>query len=71
MDFLDPVDIERLPPPPPEVYAEELKFHAAYDDEDDEEGEKFDFDSSDDIPEAERQLIETTGEVKLQEPPGK
>ncbi|XP_066468484.1 rho guanine nucleotide exchange factor 10 isoform X2 [Tiliqua scincoides] len=44
------------PPPPPEVLENELKANAT-NEEDDDEGEQFDFDSGDEIPEADRQTI--------------
>ncbi|XP_072856821.2 rho guanine nucleotide exchange factor 10 isoform X1 [Pogona vitticeps] len=45
------------PPPPPEVLETELTATAANGDDDEEEGEQFDFDSGDEIPEADRQTI--------------
>nr|XP_060608688.1 rho guanine nucleotide exchange factor 10 isoform X3 [Anolis sagrei ordinatus]XP_060608689.1 rho guanine nucleotide exchange factor 10 isoform X3 [Anolis sagrei ordinatus]XP_060608690.1 rho guanine nucleotide exchange factor 10 isoform X3 [Anolis sagrei ordinatus] len=45
------------PPPPPDVLGNELAIAAADDDEEEEEGEQFDFDSGDEIPEADRQTI--------------
>ncbi|KAH0622031.1 hypothetical protein JD844_023928 [Phrynosoma platyrhinos] len=51
------MDTEEFPPPPPpEVLGNELKT-CADDDEEEEEGELFDFDSGDEIPEADRQTI--------------
>ncbi|XP_034051320.1 rho guanine nucleotide exchange factor 10 isoform X2 [Thalassophryne amazonica] len=44
------MDVEDFPPPPPEVLAEDHLFA----DDDDEDGQPFDFDSDDDIPEADR-----------------
>ncbi|XP_063169935.1 rho guanine nucleotide exchange factor 10 [Candoia aspera] len=43
------------PPPPPEVLGNDIPITAA--NEDEEEGEQFDFDSGDEIPEADRQTI--------------
>nr|XP_028578225.1 rho guanine nucleotide exchange factor 10 isoform X3 [Podarcis muralis]XP_028578226.1 rho guanine nucleotide exchange factor 10 isoform X3 [Podarcis muralis]XP_028578227.1 rho guanine nucleotide exchange factor 10 isoform X3 [Podarcis muralis] len=43
------------PPPPPEVLENELTTGTVDDEEEEEEGEQFDFDSGDDIPEADRQ----------------
>ncbi|XP_071892477.1 rho guanine nucleotide exchange factor 10 isoform X4 [Anas platyrhynchos] len=50
------MDAEEFPPPPPEVLEQEPKATAANDDEED-EGEQFDFDSGDEIPEADRQAL--------------
>ncbi|XP_070789058.1 rho guanine nucleotide exchange factor 10 isoform X2 [Pituophis catenifer annectens] len=44
------------PPPPPEVLGNDIPITAA-NEEEDEEGEQFDFDSGDEIPEADRQTI--------------
>lgn len=44
------------PPPPPHVLENELKA-GVMNEEDDDEGEQFDFDSGDEIPEADRQTI--------------
>ncbi|XP_025020526.1 rho guanine nucleotide exchange factor 10 isoform X2 [Python bivittatus] len=44
------------PPPPPEVLGNDILITAANEDEE-EEGEQFDFDSGDEIPEADRQTI--------------
>ncbi|KAM4772475.1 LOW QUALITY PROTEIN: rho guanine nucleotide exchange factor 10 [Rhinophrynus dorsalis] len=62
MDILNNVDAEDFPPPPPEVLENELKCSGLADDDDDEEGEKFDFDSGDDVPEADRQPLQKTGD---------
>ncbi|XP_069583005.1 rho guanine nucleotide exchange factor 10 isoform X2 [Ranitomeya imitator] len=54
MGSLENPDLEEFPPPPPEVLENT-------DDEDNEdEGEKFDFDSGDDAPEADRQSLQMT-----------
>ncbi|XP_073192315.1 rho guanine nucleotide exchange factor 10 isoform X8 [Lepidochelys kempii] len=47
------MEAEDFPPPPPEVLENELKGS----DEEEEEGEQFDFDSGDEIPEADRQAL--------------
>ncbi|OCT80592.1 rho guanine nucleotide exchange factor 10 isoform X1 [Xenopus laevis] len=65
-----PVNVdEDFPPPPPEVYSEELIFSGtAYekvDDDDEEEGEKFDFDSGDEIPEADRQPLKAPSDTLI------
>ncbi|XP_048353626.1 rho guanine nucleotide exchange factor 10 isoform X4 [Sphaerodactylus townsendi] len=50
------MDTEEFPPlPPPEVLENELTASAT--NEEEEEGERFDFDSGDDIPEADRQTV--------------
>ncbi|XP_072490468.1 rho guanine nucleotide exchange factor 10 isoform X4 [Notamacropus eugenii] len=49
------MDPEEFPPPPPEFLENELKSAANNDEE--EEGEQFDFDSGDEIPEADRQAL--------------
>ncbi|XP_053566340.1 rho guanine nucleotide exchange factor 10 isoform X2 [Bombina bombina] len=59
MENLENVDIEEFPPPPPEVFQNDFTFDALADDE---EGEKFDFDSGDDVPEEDRHPPETAGE---------
>ncbi|XP_061478881.1 rho guanine nucleotide exchange factor 10 isoform X2 [Rhineura floridana] len=53
------MDTERFPPlPPPEVLENELTTGVANEEgEEEEEGEQFDFDSGDEIPEADRQTI--------------
>ncbi|XP_040284470.1 rho guanine nucleotide exchange factor 10 isoform X1 [Bufo bufo] len=51
MGSMENTDLEEFPPPPPEV----LENAGVYEDED--EGEKFDFDSGDDAPEADRQPL--------------
>ncbi|KAM4692986.1 rho guanine nucleotide exchange factor 10 isoform 2-T2 [Discoglossus pictus] len=73
MENVENVDLEDFPPPPPpEVLDNEF---SALPDDDEEEGEKFDFDSGDEVPEADRQPPETTGEdlidlgLKYQDPP--
>ncbi|XP_035398864.1 rho guanine nucleotide exchange factor 10 isoform X7 [Cygnus atratus] len=48
------MDTEEFPPPPPEVLEQEPKATGTNDEEED-EGEQFDFDSGDEIPEADRQ----------------
>ncbi|XP_050171393.1 rho guanine nucleotide exchange factor 10 isoform X3 [Myiozetetes cayanensis] len=48
------MDTEDFPPPPPEVLEHEPKATATNNEE---EGEQFDFDSGDEIPEADRQAI--------------
>ncbi|XP_068137442.1 rho guanine nucleotide exchange factor 10 isoform X2 [Hyperolius riggenbachi] len=60
MGSLENLDLEEFPPPPPEVLENELysDTFAAGDDEED-EGEKFEFDSGDDAPEADRQPPES------------
>ncbi|XP_078504041.1 rho guanine nucleotide exchange factor 10 isoform X2 [Lissotriton helveticus] len=50
LDIMDLIDTDEFPPPPPEVL--ESDFHQCHSDED--EGEKFEFDSDDDAPEADR-----------------
>uniref|UniRef100_A0A8C3CZ07 Rho guanine nucleotide exchange factor 10 n=1 Tax=Cairina moschata TaxID=8855 RepID=A0A8C3CZ07_CAIMO len=50
------MDTEEFPPPPPEVLEQEPKATGTNDDEED-EGEQFDFDSGDEIPEADRQAL--------------
>ncbi|CAH2248535.1 rho guanine nucleotide exchange factor 10 isoform X1 [Pelobates cultripes] len=60
MENLGNVDTDDFPPPPPEVFENEFLFNADGDDEE-EEGEKFDFDSDDEAPEADRQLLQVTG----------
>eukprot|EP00079_Xenopus_tropicalis_P036144 XP_017949915.1 PREDICTED: rho guanine nucleotide exchange factor 10 isoform X3 [Xenopus tropicalis] len=67
MDISDNVDTEDFPPPPPEVYVDELTLNGpAYEKDDDEdEGEKFDFDSGDEIPEADRQPLEVPGDTLI------
>ncbi|KAM4042538.1 rho guanine nucleotide exchange factor 10 isoform 3-T3 [Anomaloglossus baeobatrachus] len=68
MGSLENTDIEEFPPPPPEVLE-----NAA--DEDEDEGEKFDFDSGDDAPEADRQALQMAKddiidlELELPDPP--
>ncbi|XP_027696219.1 rho guanine nucleotide exchange factor 10 isoform X4 [Vombatus ursinus] len=49
------MDPEEFPPPPPEVLENESK--RALNNEEEEEGEQFDFDSGDEIPEADRQAL--------------
>ncbi|XP_078005868.1 rho guanine nucleotide exchange factor 10 isoform X4 [Phascolarctos cinereus] len=49
------MDPEEFPPPPPEVLENELK--SATNNDEEEEGEQFDFDSGDEIPEADRQAL--------------
>ncbi|XP_062428954.1 rho guanine nucleotide exchange factor 10 isoform X3 [Rhea pennata] len=51
------MDTEEFPPPPPEVVENEPKVSGTNDDEEEEEGEEFDFDSGDEIPEADRQAL--------------
>ncbi|XP_067150323.1 rho guanine nucleotide exchange factor 10 isoform X4 [Apteryx mantelli] len=50
------MDTEEFPPPPPEVLENEPKVTGT-NDEEEEEGEEFDFDSGDEIPEADRQAL--------------
>ncbi|XP_046795059.1 rho guanine nucleotide exchange factor 10 isoform X5 [Gallus gallus] len=50
------MDTEEFPPPPPEVLEHEPKAVSTNDEEED-EGELFDFDSGDEIPEADRQAL--------------
>nr|XP_009675747.1 PREDICTED: rho guanine nucleotide exchange factor 10 isoform X3 [Struthio camelus australis] len=50
------MDTEEFPPPPPEVLENEPKLTGT-NDEEEEEGEQFDFDSGDEIPEADRQAL--------------
>ncbi|XP_069707645.1 rho guanine nucleotide exchange factor 10 isoform X3 [Phaenicophaeus curvirostris] len=50
------MDTEEFPPPPPEVLEHEPKAMDINDEEED-EGEQFDFDSGDEIPEADRQAL--------------
>ncbi|XP_074847290.1 rho guanine nucleotide exchange factor 10 isoform X1 [Carettochelys insculpta] len=50
------MEAEDFPPPPPEVLDNELKGSGT-NDEEEEEGELFDFDSGDEIPEADRQAL--------------
>ncbi|XP_075270836.1 rho guanine nucleotide exchange factor 10 isoform X5 [Opisthocomus hoazin] len=50
------MDTEEFPPPPPEVLEHEPKATGTNDEEED-EGEQFDFDSGDEIPEADRQAL--------------
>lgn len=50
------MDTEEFPPPPPEVLEHEPKAVGTNDEEED-EGELFDFDSGDEIPEADRQAL--------------
>ncbi|XP_051471787.1 rho guanine nucleotide exchange factor 10 isoform X4 [Apus apus] len=50
------MDTEAFPPPPPEVLEHEPKA-AGTNDEEEDEGEQFDFDSGDEIPEADRQAL--------------
>ncbi|XP_052553026.1 rho guanine nucleotide exchange factor 10 isoform X2 [Tympanuchus pallidicinctus] len=50
------MDTEEFPPPPPEVLEHEPKAVGTNDEEED-EGEQFDFDSGDEIPEADRQAF--------------
>ncbi|XP_028906767.1 rho guanine nucleotide exchange factor 10 isoform X1 [Ornithorhynchus anatinus] len=50
------MDQEGFPPPPPEVLENELKNGVS--NEEEEEGEQCDFDSRDEIPEADRQSVE-------------
>ncbi|XP_039385447.1 rho guanine nucleotide exchange factor 10 isoform X1 [Mauremys reevesii] len=50
------MEAEDFPPPPPEVLENELKG-CGTNDEEEEEGEQFDFDSGDEIPEADRQAL--------------
>ncbi|XP_021248554.1 rho guanine nucleotide exchange factor 10 isoform X5 [Numida meleagris] len=50
------MDTEEFPPPPPEVLEHEPKAVGTNDEEED-EGEQFDFDSGDEIPEADRQAL--------------
>ncbi|XP_064001931.1 rho guanine nucleotide exchange factor 10 isoform X3 [Pogoniulus pusillus] len=50
------MDTEGFPPPPPEALDHEPKA-VEMDDEEEEEGEQFDFDSGDEIPEADRQAL--------------
>uniref|UniRef100_A0A6G1RPG7 Rho guanine nucleotide exchange factor 10 n=1 Tax=Hypotaenidia okinawae TaxID=2861861 RepID=A0A6G1RPG7_9GRUI len=50
------MDTEEFPPPPPEVLEHEPKATGMNNDEED-EGEQFDFDSGDEIPEADRQAL--------------
>ncbi|XP_010706084.1 rho guanine nucleotide exchange factor 10-like isoform X2 [Meleagris gallopavo] len=50
------MDTEEFPPPPPEVLEREPKAVGTNDEEED-EGEQFDFDSGDEIPEADRQAF--------------
>ncbi|XP_059323858.1 rho guanine nucleotide exchange factor 10 isoform X4 [Ammospiza nelsoni] len=50
------MDTEDFPPPPPEVLEHEPKA-AGPNDEEEDEGEQFDFDSGDEIPEADRQAL--------------
>ncbi|XP_063772743.1 rho guanine nucleotide exchange factor 10 isoform X2 [Pseudophryne corroboree] len=75
MGSLENLDIEEFPPPPPEVFENELTFHALADEEEEDEGEKFDFDSGDDAPEADRQPLHLAGDdlidlgLKLPDPP--
>lgn len=70
MGSLENSDFEEFPPPPPEVFENELK---CAEDEEEEEGEKFEFDSGDDAPEADRQPIQTGDlidlDFKLPDPP--
>ncbi|XP_071998432.1 rho guanine nucleotide exchange factor 10 isoform X3 [Engystomops pustulosus] len=51
MGSLENMDLEEFPPPPPEVFEDA-------DEEDNDDGEKFDFDSGDDAPEADRQPLQ-------------
>ncbi|XP_054051590.1 rho guanine nucleotide exchange factor 10 isoform X2 [Rissa tridactyla] len=50
------MDTEEFPPPPPEALEHEPKAVGMNDEEED-EGEQFDFDSGDEIPEADRQAL--------------
>ncbi|XP_069091919.1 rho guanine nucleotide exchange factor 10 isoform X2 [Pleurodeles waltl] len=50
LDSMDLIDTDEFPPPPPEVL--ESDFNQCHADED--EGEQFEFDSDDDVPEADR-----------------
>ncbi|XP_072189288.1 rho guanine nucleotide exchange factor 10 isoform X2 [Excalfactoria chinensis] len=50
------MDTEEFPPPPPEALEHEPKA-AGTNDEEEDEGEQFDFDSGDEIPEADRQAL--------------
>lgn len=67
MGSLENTDLEEFPPPPPEV------FENADNEEDEDEGEKFDFDSGDDAPEADRQPPPMTEDdfidLQLPDPP--
>ncbi|KAM9316968.1 rho guanine nucleotide exchange factor 10 [Gastrophryne carolinensis] len=69
MGSLENTDLEEFPPPPPEV------LENLADDDEEDEGEKFDFDSGDDVPEADRPLLLLAGErpidlgCKLPDPP--
>nr|DBA26357.1 TPA: hypothetical protein GDO54_010629 [Pyxicephalus adspersus] len=76
MGSLENSDFEEFPPPPPEVFENELKYHTlAAEDQEEDEGEKFDFDSGDDAPEADRQTLQMAGgdlidlDSKLPDPP--
>ncbi|KAM8954171.1 rho guanine nucleotide exchange factor 10 [Pelodytes ibericus] len=60
MENLGTVDTDEFPPPPPEVFENEFLFCAA-DADDEEEGERFDFDSCDEAPEADRELLQVAG----------
>ncbi|XP_066459667.1 rho guanine nucleotide exchange factor 10 [Eleutherodactylus coqui] len=56
MGSLENPDLEEFPPPPPEV------FENAENEEDEDAGEKFDFESGDDAPEADRQPLQKAEE---------